>query len=94
MGTCALHAVIGQNSARRKELEPSRLLSETTGPQPSVAFHVVFLTTEVTKRGVWCKRSAAFFTHRAATVLGLTRYRRAREGVAHVPATRGRVAPA
>ena len=33
MGARALHAVIGWNSRRYKELEPSRRLSEMIGPQ-------------------------------------------------------------
>ena len=62
---CALHTVIGRNSRRRNGLEPSRRLSETTGPQSPSAFRVVFPATEVTKRGARCKRAVAFLTHRA-----------------------------
>ena len=62
---CALHTVIGRNSRRRKGLEPSRRLSETTGPQSPSAFRVVFPATEVTKRGARCKRAVAFLTHHA-----------------------------
>ena len=72
VGDCALHTVIGRNSQRRKGLEPSRRLSETTGPQSPSAFRVVFPTTEATKCGARCKCAAALFTHRApatATVL-------------------------
>ena len=51
MGACALHTVIGRNSRRRKGLEPSRRLSETTGPQSPSAFRIAFRVTGVTKRG-------------------------------------------
>ena len=64
IGTGGLHTVIGRNS-RRKGLEPSQRLSETTGPHPPGAFCVVFPATEATRRGARCKRAAAFFTHRA-----------------------------
>ena len=107
MGDCALHTVIGLNSRRRKGLEPSRRLSETTGPQSPSAFLVVFPAPEVTKRGARCKRAAALFTHRApatATVLALihplpprtgsrrTCSRTAAARRAHVPAAQGRAA--
>ena len=62
--------VVGRNTRRRKGLEPSRRLSETTGPQPSGVLRVVFPTTEVTKRGARCKRAAAFLTHCAPAAAG------------------------
>ena len=64
-GDCALHTVTGLGGRRRKGLEPSRRLSETTGPRSSGAFRVVVLSAEVTKCGARCKRPAAFSTHRA-----------------------------
>ncbi len=65
MGRVALHTATGLKRRRRKELEPSRRLSETTGPQSRGAFRVVVPATEVTKCGAWCKQLAAFFTHGA-----------------------------
>ena len=43
-----LHTAIGCNSRRRKGLEPSRRLSETTGPQSQSAFRIAFRAIEVT----------------------------------------------
>ena len=65
---CALHTVIGQNSRCRKELEPSRRLSETTGPQSPGAFRIAFWTTEVTDCAARCKHEAPYFTHCAPKV--------------------------
>ena len=65
MGACALHTVIGRNSLRRKGLEPSRRLSETTGPQSPSGYRIAFRTTEVTDRAARCKHEARRFTHRA-----------------------------
>ena len=94
MGACALHTVIARNSRRRKELEPSRRLSETTEPRPSGAFRVVFPTPEVTKRGARCKRAEDFShtPHQQRRPRGFTRYRRASRGAAHVPAPQPSVA--
>ena len=83
MGSCALHTVIGQNSRCRKELEPSRRLSETTGPQSPSAFRIAFRVTEGTERAARCKHEASFLTHCAPKA---RRYRPARESVAHVTA--------
>ena len=65
MGACALHTVIGRNSRRRKGLEPSRRLSETTGPQSPSGYRIAFQTTEVTDRAARFKHEARRFTHRA-----------------------------
>ncbi len=83
MGSCALHTVIGQNSRCRKELEPSRRLSETTGPQSPSAFRIAFRVTEVTERAARCKRAARHFTHRAPAAW---RYHRATAAGSHVTA--------
>ena len=48
MGACALHTVIGRNSLRRKGLEPSRRLSETTGSRSMSTFRVAFWSPQVT----------------------------------------------
>ena len=64
-GVRAVHTASGPGGRRRKGLEPSRRLSETTGPRSPSAFRVVVPVTEVTKCGARCKRTAAFFTHRA-----------------------------
>ena len=64
-GVRAVHTASGPGGRRRKGLEPSRRLSETTDPRSPSAFRVVFPATEVTKCGARCKRAAAFFTHRA-----------------------------
>ena len=64
-GVRAVHTASGPGGRCRKGLEPSRHLSETTGPRSPSAFRVVFPATEVTKRGARRKRPAAFFTHRA-----------------------------
>ena len=80
-----MRTIIGRNSRRRKELEPSRRLSETTGPRSPCAFRVVFPATEVTKRGARCKRPAAFFTHRAPELRPLPQRTSA---AAHVPLSR------
>ena len=78
-GRTALHTATGLRRRRRKGLEPSRRLSETTDPHSPCAFRVVVPATEVTKRGARCKRRAAFFTHRAPEpVRGSVRYRSAR----------------
>ena len=39
--SCALHTATGLKRQRRKGLEPSRRLSETTGPRSPSAFRVV-----------------------------------------------------
>lgn len=64
-GRVALHTASGLRCRRRKGLEPSRRLSETTGPQSPSAFRIVVPAAEVTKCGARCKRPAAFFTRRA-----------------------------
>ena len=83
MGDYALHTVIGRNSRQRKGLEPSRRLSETTGPQSPSAFRIAFQTTPVTERAARCKHEARYFTHRAPKA---RRYRPAPESVTHVTA--------
>ena len=50
-GVRAVHTALGPGGRRRKGLEPSRRLSETTGPRSPSAFRVVFPATEVTKCG-------------------------------------------
>ena len=65
MGNYALHTVIGRNSRQRKGLEPSRRLSETTGPRSPSAIRIAFWTTEVTKCAAGCKHEALRFTRRA-----------------------------
>ena len=100
-GGVALHTATGLRRRRRKGLEPSRRLSETTGPLHLSVFRVVVPTTEVTKCGARCKSTAAVFTHRApGPVRGPVRYRSARAPPhmfrrsagrrAHVPAAQGR----
>ena len=42
MDTCALHTVVGRDHRCRKGLEPSRRLSETTGPRSPSAFRIAF----------------------------------------------------
>ena len=37
---CALHTVVGRNRPCRKGLEPSRRVSETTGPQSPCTFRI------------------------------------------------------
>ena len=83
MGSCALHTVIGRNNRRRKGLEPSRRLSETTGPQSLSAFRIAFRATEVTERAARCKHEVPHFPHSAPQA---RRYRSAPESVAHVTA--------
>ena len=65
LGNVALHTGTGSKRRRCKGLEPSRRLSETTGPRSPSAFRVVVRATEVRKRGAWCKSAAAFITHGA-----------------------------
>ena len=60
-----MRTVIGRNRRRRKELEPSRRLSETTGPRSPCAFRVVFPATEVTKRGASGRRHSSHIAHRS-----------------------------
>ena len=104
-GVRAVHTASGPGGRRRKGLEPSRRLSETTGPRSPSAFRVVFPTTEVTKCGARCKRPAAFFTHRAPDpVRGSVRYlgaqvfshmfRRSVGRRTHVPVAQGRAVQA
>ena len=52
----ALQIVTGRNSHCRKGLEPSRRLSETTGPQSPCVFRIAFLMAEVTERDAACKQ--------------------------------------
>ena len=59
----------------------------------SVAFHVVFLTTAVTNAACGVNRRRHSSPTVRRRVLGLTRYRRAREGVAYVPERAGRLPP-
>ena len=66
----------------RKELEPSRRLSETTGPQSPSAFRIAFRVTEVTERAARCKHEAPRFTHRAPKA---RRYRPALERLHTLP---------
>ena len=84
MGDCALHTVIGRNSRRRKGLEPSRRLSEMTGPQSPSAFRIAFLTAEVTNRRAPCKAAMPVSTHRAPA---LCRYRLAPDAGQTLPQT-------
>ena len=67
MGTCALHTVIGQNSRRRKALEPLRRLSETNSRNLQ-ARSTLSSGNEDNKHATRWKCSAAFFTHGAPQV--------------------------
>ena len=64
-GDCACTPSSAGTATRAKGLEPSRRLSETTGPRSPGAFRVVFPAPEVTERGARCKRAWRFLTHRA-----------------------------
>ena len=77
-----LHTLTGLKRRRCKGLEPSRRLSETTGPRHLSAFRVVVRGIEVTKRVSWRKSLAAFITHGAPRPGAFLR--RIRAG-AHVP---------
>ena len=74
MGACALHTVIGRNSRRRKGLERSRRLSETTGPHGASKKRGVSDTAH--------RRLGVTVRHRA----GCTCYRESSRPVAHVTA--------
>ena len=73
---CALHFVTGRNSRRRKGLEPSRRLSETTGPQSPFTVHVPHRLPDGRGNRTGCavQTARADFTHRAPAA---GRYRRA-----------------
>ena len=97
-GWVSLHTVTGLERRRRKGLEPSRRLSETTEPLHLSAFRVVVPAVQVTKRAARCKSAAAFVTHGAPEpVRGPVRYlsalppphmfRKPADRRAHVPAT-------
>ncbi len=77
-GWVSLHTVTGLERRRRKGLEPSRRLSETTEPLHLSAFRVVVPAAQVTKRAARCKSAATFVTHGAPEpVRGPVRYLRA-----------------
>ncbi|NKC11747.1 MAG: hypothetical protein GKR94_05940 [Gammaproteobacteria bacterium] len=82
-GEVALHTVTGLKRRRRKGLEPSRRLSETTGPQSPSAFRVV---VRVTERMSWCKSPAVFITPGAPRPGAFPQRTRA---AAHVPPNTG-----
>ena len=64
-GTRAHHTDASRNRRCRKGLEPSRRLSETTGPRCLSAFRVAVPRTEVTKSSPGCNRSGGSCTHGA-----------------------------
>ena len=63
-GVRAVHTASGPGGRRRKGLEPSRRLSETTGPRSPSAFRIVFPTAKVTKRGASGRRHSSDIAHR------------------------------
>ena len=72
MSACALHTVIGRNSRQRKGLEPSRRLSETTGPQSPSGFRIAFQATEVTNRAAHGASTKHRVSYAAQRRLGVT----------------------